>query len=741
MKYLQTYKSFIYGHHVNEGLRITAGIALPVFVMSYFDLQAIGIVMAIGALGVSGTDTPGPLHHRSNAMLVCNILIFFTAIVIGFAFHSALILGIILFILCFLFSMLGVYGNRESAIGIAALLVMVLNLQYPKKGWEIILNALYILAGGVWYMLFSLALYRLRPYKLIQQLLGDYIQSTADYLRGRAAFYDKDVAYDDTNTQLLPKQVHVQEIQNTVSEMLFKTREIVKESSSTGRTLVMAYLDVTDIFEHAMTSYQQYNVLHEYFDSTGIMEEIRKVLLQLADELYEVGIAVKSGASSQANWEIAQRVKEIRKHFGELRVKVMNADNLDGFVSLGRIVDAVEDFSARITVLHQYTGYKTKRKKRPVQKISYNKLVDHKSIEPQVFFDNLNFGSNIFRHSLRVSVAVMAGYIISLLFKTGHSYWILLTIIVILKPAYSLTKNRNRDRLIGTLCGVAIGVSLIFLIKNETVLLVLMILFMTGCFIFLRTNYFIGVLLMTPYLLIFFHLLYPENFRILLTDRIIDTAIGSAIAFITSIFLVPAWEHTTIKAFMIKMLENSRAYYQAASDAFIHESAVAFDQLHLARKNAFVALANLSDAFNRMLSEPRRYQKEAEKVHRFVVLNHTLASHIATLSYYLQTREMLYRSPALAPVIKETIAYFSNAIASMESGTTIAIPPEKQSLRALNEEAEALMEKRRLEIEQGLLETRTKTLLVQTKSVTDQFNYIYKIAVDVNKLCSEINLS
>ena len=99
----------------------------------------------------------------------------------------------------------------------------------------------------------------------------------------------------------------------------------------------------------------------------------------------------------------------------------------------------------------------------------------------------------------------------------------------------------------------------------------------------------------------------------LLTDRLIDTAIGSAIAFITSIFFIPTWEHTTIKTYMVKMLEDNSSYYKVTATGFFQEQPVLFDQLRLARKNAFVALANLSDAFTRMLSEPKRHQKGSRK--------------------------------------------------------------------------------------------------------------------------------
>lgn len=740
MKYLRAYNNFINSRNVTDGLRNTAGIALPALAMSYFNLLPFGIVMSVGALCVAATDSPGPYVHRKNAMAVCNVLIFFTAIIVALAFNSVFVLGVILFVLCFIFSMLGIYGARESSIGLAALLVMVLNLQHPKQGWSIILNALYILAGGTWFMIFSLLLHRLRPYKVIQQSMGDYIQSTADYLRIRANFYNNDADYDHIYHDLLINQTQVQDIQNSVSDELFKTRTIVEESTAKGRMLVMIYLDVTDIFERAATSFQRYDLLHKYFDTTEVLNRCKALLLQLADELDEIGIAVKRGSSSHANDTINTDITNIKNYYNNLRLNFMNPANLEGFVSMGRIVEGLLDLSDRINTLHYYTTNNPDLKKRSVQKISYDKLIDHKAIDPQDFFDNLNFKSNIFRHSLRVSVAVLVGYIISLLLNTGHSYWILLTIIVILKPAYSLTKKRNKDRLIGTVCGVLTGVLILFLIKNNMALLILMLVLMAGCYIFLRTNYFISVLLMTPYLLIFFHLLYPADFKTLLSDRLIDTAIGSAIAFIISIFFVPAWEHETIKGFMVKMIEDNSQYFKLTATGFYDEQFILFDQLHLARKKAFVALANLSDAFTRMLSEPKRHQKEAKNVHRFVVLNHTLSSHIATLSYYLQTKKNFFRSPAFEPVVNDTLQYLSNA-ADLLNKNAIAIIFERQSLRELNENTNALMEKRKHEIEEGLIETSTKDLLVQTKPVTDQFNYIYSVAADINKICREINLT
>jgi uncharacterized membrane protein YccC len=265
-----------------------------------------------------------------------------------------------------------------------------------------------------------------------------------------------------------------------------------------------------------------------------------------------------------------------------------------------------------------------------------------------------------------------------------------------------------------------------------------MICFMTGSYVFLRTNYFVSVILLTPELLIFFHLLSPGSLMSVLTDRLLDTALGSVIAFVASTFLVPAWERSTIKSYMIQMLEANEQYLTFIANAFTSENKADIEQIKRTRRNVLIALANLSDAFSRMLSEPKRYQRGIENIHRFVVLNHTLTSHIATLSYYLNVRLNKFRSPALIPVIENIRLQLSNAIHYLEAEEDAIIKANKGPLRNINEYTDELLERRKQEIAQGKLETETKQTLVEVKSVIDQFNYIYGITASITKTSGEI---
>ncbi|HEX8461468.1 MAG TPA: FUSC family protein, partial [Segetibacter sp.] len=454
---------------------------MPAFLLAYFDMLSVGIVIALGALFVSVTDSPGPIHHRRNGMFVCVCSILIGSLLTGFAAHNTISLAIFLGIACFFYSMINIYGARAGSIGTASMIVITLtidphlNLATTTK---IIEHSLLITLGGLWYMCYSLLLYNVRPYRLPQQALGDCIQATAEYLQLRADLYKRDTNYDTLFRQLLQKQADVQHKQIELNELLFKTRSIVKESTNVGRTLVMIHLDVVDIFERIMMSHQKYEALHNYFDETDILDHYHLLAKELAAELDEVGLAVKSGTASATSNRLQEHIDKTVERLDNLRETYLKPDNIEGFISLRRILQNIQDLADRLKTLHKYTRYDKLFKKNDFNDERFQSLISSQPITPRMLLDNLTLKSDSCRHSLRVSIAVVTGFITARFFDIGHSYWILLTIIVILKPAFSLTKKRNGDRLAGTFAGILIGLAILFVVKSSIVLLILLIILM-----------------------------------------------------------------------------------------------------------------------------------------------------------------------------------------------------------------------------------------------------------------------
>ena len=187
-------------------------------------------------------------------------------------------------------------------------------------------------------MLLSLVLYSIRPYKLTQQALGECISITSGYLRVRALFYNASVNYDEVYKQMLEQQVKVEQSQNLVSELLFKNRTVIKESIPTGRILMMIFLDIQDLFEKTITSFQDYQLLHSYFDNTDILQKFQAIIYAIANELDEIGLAVQSGHAARENETLQEAVQQLKTQYEHFRDARHTAENLEGLISLRQIL-------------------------------------------------------------------------------------------------------------------------------------------------------------------------------------------------------------------------------------------------------------------------------------------------------------------------------------------------------------------------------------------------------------------
>ena len=734
IEYIREYKKYSSSYYVSEGVRLTAGVMIPLLAASYFGQLQAGIALGLGAMCVGLTDNTGPIHHRINGMVATLLLIFVLALITGLSMSYFWLLAALIGVLGFACSMIGVYGARAASVGSAGLLVMILSIDERYDNAQVLRNALLVSAGGLFYLVMSLLLYRLRPYKLIEQALGDSFLSTADYLRSRSSFYDRDPDYDKTYKLVLEQQVQVHNKQSLVREMLFKTRDIVRESTHKSRILMMIFLDSVDLFERIMTSQQDYRLLHETMDESGLLPEFREFIIMLASEAEAIGMALQEGNASAPDARLKEKLAVLETRFSEARASVMDDSNIEGFIGLRHILISLKDLVYRLDTLHRYTSFDRKISDSFSRQVDYTKFVSPSDFNIKLLINNLNVGSNIFRHSVRVSLALLAGFFLSMVLPFGHGYWILLTILVILKPAYSLTKQRNVERLTGTFSGAILGAVILWLIRDDRLLLSVMIAGMVIAYSMIRVKYLVSVVAMTAYILIAFHFLKPGDFSEVLRDRLIDTFAGSAIAFIATFAVPPKWEHEQILELLRNAIRANADYFSFISRPFLGLPLSNLDY-KLRRKEAFVRLANLSDAFQRMLNEPRRHQKKIQVVHQLVVSNHMLASHIATLSSYHKLAEV-YASEKFLPIIDASCGHLKGAAELLsEEVQPVKMLSARENFE-IREELEDLMAKRLAELAEGSLETETRQKYSDLKTLADQFEYINKISTEIGKLAA-----
>lgn len=614
---------FFYSQQLADGLRTTLAVLLPALIASYFGHFETGITISLGAACVSLVDAPGPIIHRKNSMLFCLFFVFLSAIVTGFARLNNITMGMEVLLFSFFFSMFNVYGNRAAMIGNAALLIMVLTMDNPVQITNVWWHSLLIISGGIGYMLISLAAYKIRPYRSAQRALGECIRELAQYLSIKADFYDPSTNLDEDFRKLLAQQVAVNEKQDAVRELLFKTRETLNESTPEGRSLVLAFIDSVDLFEDITASYYDYKAIRSRYKEDSILISIPALIREMAEELDNIGIGIHTNTPYTQRIDYDEALATLKREINERA-----AENEQSHIILKKILVNMRKIMQRFRDILRY--FDTGKKDR-AGKSDHSLFVGHQSLDPKIFWNNLSFNSSVFKSSIRVALACIIGFIIAKsIAYSNHSYWIVMTIMFMVKPAFSLTKQRNTERIAGTLIGGMLGVIVLLLVKDRTFLFVIMVLFMTGTYSFMRVKYFLSVICMTPYILIMFYF-FGIGFQELLRERVLDTAIGCSIAVLASYLVFPSWESSQLNQHMRNMLKANSQYLLRIMELLAgkdHEVTT----YRLARKEVYVQSANLSAALQRMLSEPKSKQKNKREIHQFVVLNHILFSNIATIS-------------------------------------------------------------------------------------------------------------
>jgi len=649
-------KSFFYSQYFSDGLRTTLGVLLPSLILAYFNHFDFGLSLSLGALCISVIDTPGPLLHKRNGMAIGNICVFLVAIITGFARLNVYTLALEITLLSFLFSMFTVYGNRAASVGTSALLVMILMMDKAEKPDQVVGFSAIILAGGIWYLLFSLTFSRIRPYRAAQQTLGENITDIANFLRIKADFYLAHTDIDENYRKLVSQQIKVSQHQDAVREILFKSRVMVKESTKASRILVLTFIDLVDVFEQIMATHYDYTYIREKFGSTGILTDIAGILHDMAGELDDMAYMVLSNTRVRQARQFNTILERLKTRIDGIGSREHTASNL----ALKKIFINLRDLNDRIKSINDYFSVK------PLNVIAgdtlsgdeYGKFVSHQDFAAHIFFDNFSFSSTAFKHALRVSLVCLVGFITAKFISIGHhGYWVLLTIIVILKPGFSLSKQRNYQRLIGTISGGIVGIAILFLIPNPAIQFILLVVFMLGTYSFTRLNYVVSVIFTTPYVLILFKFL---GVGVLVKERIADTIIGSTIAFVASYLLFPSWEFEQIQQNLADVIRANLNYLVKIAES-ISGRPVNIIEYKLARKDVFVKSANLSAAFERMTSEPKSKQKKIKEVHKFVVLNHILSSYVATIASGIPAAAI--RKPAAdnLKMIRRNIAVLNDA--------------------------------------------------------------------------------
>ncbi|MEX3789639.1 FUSC family membrane protein [Paraburkholderia sp. BR14374] len=792
MRYSVEIRKFLYSQYFYGGLRIAVGVSLPaILCLIVFHNRELGFTIATGALGACVVDMPGPLKYKHNEMLACSVIGFLSALATGLATVNPIALWCTVVPLTFVLSLIVVYGNRWPQISFATLFMMIMTLEEHFTPLQALVNASWILLGGLWYTYWSTLVSRWMVHRIEQQALAESVFACADYLLARAAFYDLDNDLDECYRNLVDKQISAVDRQEAARDIVLRNLPRLKRGKLEPRRAMLynLFINTVDLHELFVGAQTDYTLVRSTFGGSDLLVFYRDLIRKAAEDLEEIGLAVLQNQAPRKRVNVKAELRAIEYEIELMRKQELPTQNPEAYSAVSSNFRRIWSATRLIDKMRRSLTTEpspTETELRIDQALS--RFVTSRRVPFGQIFSNLTMASPSFRHALRVTIAVAVGFWLGRLLPLTNAYWIVMTTVIILKPGYSLTKQRNGQRIIGTLIGCAASIALIIFVKEPHILMVVMFASMVMSYSLLLFNYTASVVFTSSYVLLLFHLLAPGSLRII-GERAIDTVVGCAIAIAAS-HLFPYWEYRLMGKLVNNMISATRQYLEASwwwsgkpaaavvaavteagarapaaamadpalgfggpalavagaeaevesgagarraerasraqpvadaaaeanagdaaqgtttirnptarpasgASAAAAAAATALDRdyrYRLARKNVHVAFANLGQAFQRMMLEPKSAQKFVPELNGLLVRSHVLASQITAAAPLLRTsaqQQQQVEDISLQP-LQRALSLVRDNLSAAEAGT--ALPAEQsEQIKLMSRELDAMV--------------------------------------------------
>jgi len=346
----------------------------------------------------------------------------------------------------------------------------------------------------------------------------------------------------------------------------------------------------------------------------------------------------------------------------------------------------------------------------------------------KTFLDHLNFKSSTFRYALRITLTMFVGLIVGNIFNFENAYWILLTIVVIMRPGYGLTKQRSTHRVIGTIIGGILGISALILIDSNIALSILAIISMLLGYWFSGIDYKVGVTFVTFYVILIYGLL-TDNAETQLVYRILDTVVGALLAFLATRFVWPTWELNSMNIHLENSLKAIKLYIIEVKYYYIKKGEPT-TSYKIARKNAFIEVGNLMASFQRMIQEPKGKQVNRAELYELTVLNQTLVSSAASIGTYIQFHKTTEASKAFKLVMDYINNNLSQSLHNLDFDAEITSDIEEDFKISITE----LKAIRRQEVEKLDIDDASKIQkLEESQLIIDQLIWMSNLSEKIEK--------
>lgn len=596
-------------------------------------------------------------------------------------------------LITFVVIMLGAIGPRYSTIAFSTLLVAVYTtLTYtPDSLWYS--NPLLIVCGALLYGVVATLIYLCFPNRAMQENIANYFTALGNYLQIKSDFFDPDDTESLPSKQIALAKANV-EVMNAFDKArvsLFYRLRLQHRHQRTQRML-RYYFTGQDIWERASSSYSQYTELFQSLQNSDLIFRFQRILELQAIACQQIAHSLRYGERYQHNSRGERVLAGLQQS-----LQFYKNQGIRQIYKLQSIADNLRHIESQLQQIGNDST--TNALPKTARLIGENASTWREIV--QAIRSQCHFGSQLFRHAVRLSIVVFVCSLLVEIFNIEQGYWILLTAILVCQPNYSATKKRLIQRVLGTILGVVVGLSFRYLSPTLEAQLGLLVASSTLFFVFRTNNYSFSTFFITIQVLISFDIVGFDPDAAML-PRIFDTILGAGIAWLAVSYLWPDWKYINLQQSLKQTLQNSSIYLTHIISQLQFGYRDHFPY-RVARRATQNAVATLGTTVANMLGEPKKYRKTLEFAPTLLGLSYTLMSYISALGAFRTESSKLHHQMDFAAVFfkqAKKVAKLLEQMATDKNCSTQTIVQIEQELQQFETEYQHIDEQSLILIQQ-----------------------------------------
>lgn len=595
-----------------NAVRGTVAIMVPLLALQWLGQPAGAVMAAIGGMNTAMSDAGGAYRRRVLVMLLVAVS-GAISLFIGCQMHgNAWLAAAVLFVIAFAAGMARIFGQPGMSLGLDVSIAFLVGALAPQGMHAGLQLAGYYALGSLWTILFTLSLWRVRPYRRLFQQVAACYEAAADLVTTLVG----------GGTRHLRQRMRA--AHQTLREAIHQAEDIL-ETTRAGAGHSNPVFDRSVELLHAVSregaAVVNLRLVPPPARGTPAAELWSQVLASWRHALRTVAHVLLRGKGKIEVAELRRQFADLQQRPG-MQAAARPALQL-ALVHLEGAAESLRKLTGTPRTFHEWWP----RIGREGLRAAAAKLGAQ-----------LNFQSFIFRHGLRVAVAAAVAQWLADELSLTHRLWMPMTVILVLQPEFGATWQRLLHRVGGTLAGVLIAGVLHFLLHGSAAESVVIAVCAFGTFLFIRRHYGLGVTMLTPMILLLLGVLVPRSGMLILA-RGTDTVLGAILALAAAYLLWPAWQKRALVPQCRTALVANCEFLAAVLGA-TRDGRTVRPEIMQARQRAERETDNADAVFQRMLAEPAHTRSAVRPALEFTTYLRRLTEHTLALAVALDGQSL-----------------------------------------------------------------------------------------------------